>query len=128
MDSAFQGDLAAVENLVAQGAEIDGESRVWTSLHAAIENERIEIIRFLIGAGANIEVISGGMTPLAHAVDILIDGSMQQNKPIVEASMATIDLLVEAGVKLEPGIAAARDYGNAWVESYLNGKKSRSEQ
>ena len=63
------------------------------------------------------------MTPLAHAVDILIDGSMQQGEPIVEASMAMIDLLAAAGAKLDPGIEVAREYGNTWVESYLGRKK-----
>ena len=118
-DAAFDGDLAAVESLLSQGANIDGQGRVWTPLHAAIEHNRQEIARFLIAAGANLEVISGEMTPLAHAVDVLIDGSMQQSEPIVETSMAMIDLLAAAGAKLGPGIEVAREYGDAWVESHL---------
>ena len=122
-DSAFDGDLAAVERLLSQGADIDGQGRVWTPLHATIENERLEIARCLIAAGADLEVLCGDMTPLAHAVDILIDGSMQQGEPIVEVSMAMIDLLAAAGAKLDPGIEVAREYGNTWVESYLGRKK-----
>lgn len=122
-DSAFDGDLAAVESLLSQGADIDGQGRVWTPLHAAIENGQLEIARHLIAAGSHLEVISGEMTPLAHAVDVLVDGSMQQGKPIEETSMAMIDLLAAAGAKLDPGIEVAREYGDAWVESYLSRKK-----
>jgi Ankyrin repeats (3 copies) len=128
VDSAFQGDLAAVETHVAHGAEIDGQSRVWTSLHAAIESGQIEVIRFLIGAGANIEVISNGMTPLAHAVDVLIDSSVQQNRAIIDSSMSVIALLIEVGAELEPGIIVAKHYENIWVEGHLNGKKTQIEQ
>ena len=124
-DSAFDGDLAAVERLILQGAHIDGQCRAWTPLHAAIENNRLEITRCLISAGADLEGLCGGMTPLAHAVDVLIDGSMQQGEPIVETSMGMIDLLVAAGAKLEPGIEVAREYGNLWVENYLERRKGQ---
>ena len=124
-DAAFDGDLAAVEKLLSQGADIDGPGRVWTPLHAAVENGQLEIARHLIASGADLEVVCGGMTPLAHAVDILIDGSMQLGEPIVEASMTMINLLDASGAKLDPGIETARDYGNDWVESYLSRKKGR---
>jgi hypothetical protein len=122
-DAAFSGDLAAVKRLIALGADINAEGRVWNPLHAAIENDQIGVVRYLIRAGADLESLSSKVqipgTPLEHAVDLIIDSAMQQGIPIEKRSKLLIDLLVAAGARIEPGLETARHYHCAAIEEYL---------
>jgi hypothetical protein len=76
--AAFVGDVEAIERLLDVGANIDSDGRIWNALHAAIENGNVDCIELLIGRGADIErCATGTLSPLAHAVDIAIDGACQ---------------------------------------------------
>ena len=125
IDAAFEGDLDAVERLIAQGTSINAEGRVWNPLHAAIENQQFEVVRFLIHAGADLEFVSNTMTPLAHAVDVIIDGAMQQGRPVVAGPLELIDLLMAAGAQVGPGLKTARDYQCSAIEDHLQ-RRARS--
>jgi len=63
--------------MLHEGVNIDSKGRVWNALHAAIESEEFDCVKFLIGRGADIECINNNLSPLAHAVDISIDGTIQ---------------------------------------------------
>ena len=117
-DAAFRGDLEAVKALLVQGADINAEGRVWNPLHAAIENGQIEVIRYLIRAGADVE-FDYSSTPLAHAVDLIIDSSHQNDWSIDRCSKHLIDMLMDAGAHVEPGLMMARSYHCPAVEEHL---------
>ena len=52
-DAAFNGDLDIMRSLVEDGADVNAVGRVWNPLHAAIENDQIATVRFLLNAGAD---------------------------------------------------------------------------
>jgi hypothetical protein len=118
-DAAFKGDVDAVERLIAQGIDINAMGSVWNPLHAAVENAQVEVVRLLIRAGADLEFVCNKATPLSHAVDMIIDGAMQQNWSLERCSKQGIDMLLEAGADIEPGLETARAYQCAVVEDHL---------
>jgi hypothetical protein len=128
-EAAFDGDLAAVKRLIELGADINAEGRAWNPLHAAVENEQIAVVRYLIRSGADLESpCSKGQipfTPLEHAVDVIVDGAMQQGIPIEKGSKELLDLLVDAGARIEPGLETARHYHCGVIEDYLR-ERARS--
>jgi len=75
----------------------------------------------LIESGANIESMYefSKLTPFAHAVEILIDGSIQSENEITQSDYLLIDFLVSAGAVIDKGIEVAVDYKMKEVESYL---------
>lgn len=52
-DAAFNGDLDTVRSLIEAGADVNAVGRVWNPLQAAIENDQIEVVRYLLSVGAN---------------------------------------------------------------------------
>jgi uncharacterized protein len=67
--AARDGDLAAVEKLVARGADVNLQDRHgWTPLHFAAQALSKEVTAFLLGKGASVDKEDGhGNTPLFRA-------------------------------------------------------------
>lgn len=80
VDAAFAGDLEAVIRCVDDGFAIDGASfrTGQTPLIAAIENQRWSVTDWLLSHGASANAPGyAGMRPLHVAVDVLLDGLVQ---------------------------------------------------
>ena len=106
--AAFEGDVAAVARLLEAGADVDADGRIWNALHAAIENDDVACVRLLIEHGADVEHrAAGDLSPLAHAVDVAIDGAHQNAG---DERTDVIELLLEAGADPGPGLMVARGY------------------
>jgi ankyrin repeat protein len=119
-DAAFAGDLAEVERLLDAGADIDAAGSTWSALHAAIENEDLACVSLLLRRGANVERGSAaGVSPLAHAVDIAIDGHRQAGGTPGSEPTAIIDALLAAGAEPGSGIEMARAYDSKHLVAYL---------
>lgn len=91
----WRQDLAAVQQLLSAGANPNLPGRTWSSAIAcAGENDETgNIVRVLVNAGADINIQgSHGWTPLHHAVDIAIDGTIQQGRESVDWSVVGIFL------------------------------------
>ncbi len=77
-DAAREGNIEAVKQHLASGADVNGESEYGitpmkgTPLHQAVSQERHEIIELLIAKGANVNVrdIAFTLTPLDWAVKL----------------------------------------------------------
>lgn len=108
------GDLVAVEALIAAGADVNAADGGQTPLGSAIEHMRVDIARRLIAVGADVNHDPGdGWTPLVHAIDIESDSAWQAHH---EAGHETTDLtrmLLEGGALPTPeAFAIAERYGN----------------
>ena len=83
--AAFFGQRAAVERLIAAGADLDAISTNAlrnTAVHAAIAGKHVEVALLLIGAGADVTIAdSGGHTPFHIAAE---EGFV----PVVKALLA----------------------------------------
>lgn len=69
--AAVWGDLAAIEILLAHGADVNAAGEHgYTPLHEAVEQEQLEAARLLISRGASTDLKNDvGMTPL-HLAEI----------------------------------------------------------
>ena len=122
VQASFEGDARRILELLEAGAGINGYGRYWNPLHAAIENEQIECIDLLIKKGADLESTPKAhpdFTPLAHAVDIAIDGTMQRGGRPGEEPTEAILLLLAAGADPSPGLAVAEKYRSEFVARVL---------
>lgn len=114
-DACFQGHTDTVIAMLAEGVDLDWRHprQGWTALHAAVENDQLEVVRALVAAGADLEALdSAGWTPLCLAVDAEIDGSLQTGKSL---SLKITGFLLEeganprGGMKISP-LGIAQDY------------------
>ena len=119
-NAAFDGDLQTVERLLDEGADIEAIGKVWNPLHAAIENERTEIVELLLRRGASVEATIRGMTPLEHAVDISIDGTIQSGGQPGDEPLEIIQLLLGYGAHREPALALAKSFRSERVADVLS--------
>jgi ankyrin repeat protein len=110
VQAAFDGNLDEVARLLKGGANVDAEGQCWNPLHAAIENEHSSCVRLLLAHGADVNLRAGHLTPLAHAVDISIDGNNQTGGRPCDEPIEIVQLLVCAGADIEPGLFMARRY------------------
>jgi len=130
--AARGGDLAAVDQALAAGEAPDVENRIgYTPLMEACREGRVEVVRRLLGAGADVAHRGGalgmGMTALHLAADrdqaqvarLLLErglsvdvGNAQGTTPLAwalgEGSLATARVLLEAGA--DPGIEDANGF------------------
>lgn len=112
VQAAIDGDTESIDRLLDAGADIDAHGRNWNALHSAIEHENLACVRLLVRRGAALERPGGGLTPLAHAVDIAIDGALQTGAHPGDEQTEIVDLLLAAGADPAPGLAVARAYGS----------------
>jgi ankyrin repeat protein len=63
--AARSGDLGIVKELVTRGAKLDSQrgGNGTTALHAAIYSDHPEVVRYLVGRGADVEKRSAHITP-----------------------------------------------------------------
>jgi len=126
VQAAFEGDLETVERLLEAGADIDADGRIWNALHAAIENEDVACVRLLIDRGADVEHrAAGDMTPLAHALDIAIDGTHQTGGNPDDERTDIIQMLLDAGADPTPGLEVARGYRSQKLIDLLSAAVAR---
>ncbi len=91
-------DMLEVQRLIAAGANPNSPGSVWSSAIAcAGENDETgEIVRALVHAGANVNIQDeSGRTPLHQAVDVAIDGTIQQG--LSEIDWTVVGVLLELG-------------------------------
>jgi ankyrin repeat protein len=112
VQAAFNGDLATLRQLLLSGANVDALGPNWTPLHAAIENENVECVKALVQHGARIDLDVNGLTPLAHAVDIAIDGTIQTGGVPGDEPTAIVEFLIAQGADPKPGLEVAEGYGS----------------
>lgn len=55
--AAFKGDIARIKALLGKGADINGQDMAGrTALHLAVLNERVDVVRTLLEAGAEVDI------------------------------------------------------------------------
>jgi len=96
VQASHQGQLELVRTLVEEGVDINGTGRIWNPLHAAIENERVNIIIYLLASGADVDYPCNGMPPLHHAIDLEIDAATQADETDYPEPVVT-RILLDAG-------------------------------
>jgi ankyrin repeat protein len=126
VQAVFEGDVAEVARLLEAGADVDADGRIWNALHAAIENDDLACVRLLLDHGADVEHrAAGDLSPLAHAVDIAIDGAHQTGGNPGDERTDVIALLLEAGADPGPGLVVARGYRAAKLIDLLTAAVDR---
>lgn len=120
VDAAFNGNKYLMVKLMDKVFDINATSKSWNALHAAIENEKVECVQLLVDFGADLEIENLGLTPLAHAVDISIDGNIQNNGELGEEHTEIIDILLRSGANPNSGLALARKYGSKKIIEKLD--------
>jgi ankyrin repeat protein len=124
--AALNGKIDEIIRLLDLGVPIDAQDgEGWNALHAAIENEQKECVSLLIVNGADIACIVNGMTPLAHAVDISIDGTMQTGGSQGDEPVDIVRYLLSLGADPSPGLAVAKSYGSQKLITLLSATEDR---
>ena len=91
LQAAAYGDKAAIEKLLDQGVDIheyDGE--LTTSLHYAVYNDEIEVVKLLLKEGANPNdsgnystALTASLTQISYSIDMLLLSFAADPKEIV---------------------------------------------
>ena len=130
----WRQDLSAVQRLLNSGANPNLPGRAWSSAIAcAGENDETgEIVRALVAAGADLNIQDDyGRTPLHHAVDMAIDGTIQNNLDEIDWTVVGVylDLGAEPNIPDKNGktIAdVASAYGHDAKRSFENFMRTRA--
>ena len=111
--AAFDGDLATIRRLLAEGVDLEACNDMGqTPLHLAIENGNVEVVKFLLEAGADPDgLMSGCVTPLCHAIEVEGDSARQLDKD--EQSTAIIELLLAHGADVNHPCVWDRVHGKS---------------
>ena len=115
------GDIEYVKKCLLDGMNPNATcgNNGWTPLILAIEHRQIEIIKFLLKNGADINFqVNGGWSALHHAVDSEIDGTLQTccgnlEKTPIDLVMLLLENGADVDLKLDDGdtpIDIAKDY------------------
>lgn len=101
--AAAVGDIEYLKDVLSTGIDINIKSETgWTLLIYAVENDRNEMVEFLINNGADVNFqSSGGWTPLHQAVDLSIDGTIQSGRKQGEEPIDMIKFLLEKGAEVD---------------------------
>lgn len=118
-DAAFRGDVSEVERRLDAGEDVNAVDGVWNPLHAAIENSHLACIDLIVSRGADIERVCAELTPLAHAVDVAIDGTVQSGGRAGDEPTAVIARLLAAGAAPAPALKVARKYDSDKIAQLL---------
>jgi hypothetical protein len=105
--AAFDGDVESLALLLQKGR---GDPELGKALHLAIENEQTACVQKLLLAGAPLEHVYWEMTPLTHAVDISIDGTIQGGGRPGNEPTEVIKMLLKLGADRTAGLRLAREY------------------
>ena len=100
----WRQDLFEVHRLLNASANPNLPGRTWSSAIAcAGENDEVgNIVRALVAAGAKLNIRDEyGRTPLHHAVNVAIDGTIQQN--LDEIDWTVVGVFLELGA--DPNIS-----------------------
>jgi ankyrin repeat protein len=97
VDSSRSPSIERMKRLINAGADMDAlDGMGYNALNYALENDHMDAIRFLIEAGARLEVENAwGQTPLCHAYELGIPGLSDSHKKKEAAR-----LLIEAGADI----------------------------
>ncbi len=70
VEAAENGDLAAIQNLIAKGVNVNASEGdgIWTPLAAAAYRGHSEIVKVLLANGAEVDKADGYYTPLYYAI------------------------------------------------------------
>ena len=94
LDAAFGGNIEAVKQHIAAGADVNAKYEGWTPLHTAVEGGHKEIAELLIDNGADVNAMDkDGRTPLHFA-------SAKGHKEIAElliAEGADVNVIIQSG-------------------------------
>jgi ankyrin repeat protein len=129
VDAIWAGDIPAVEEMIANGADVNAPDAVGNQppLRLAIEQQWTEIVHLLIASGADVNRDRGqGWTPLVHAIDIESDGAWQRfHEPDRESTELTELLLAAGATPTEEAFRVAQEYGNRRASALLKRYASR---
>jgi ankyrin repeat protein len=122
-NAIMEDELYQVYSMVKDGIdfnEIDKSGK--TPLMLAVEFENIRLVELFITLGADINV-SGhqGFTALHHAVDVSIDGTIQNGGEQGEEPLSIISFLIENGADL----SAKTDEGKTPLDLATNYKSHK---
>ena len=100
LEMSFYGHLDQVKILVKEGVNVNGiGGNSMTPLFAALGGENYDIIQFLVNQGADIN--QGGWTLLHEAIDLAIDGMIQEETERPDANLLQIiKFLIDKGADL----------------------------
>lgn len=127
VNASFDGDTEAVTRLLDAGLNSSADDRLSNALHAAIENENLTCVQLLIRRGADVEhrAAAWNLSPLAHAVDIAIDATIQSGGCPGDEPTEIIHLLLDAGADPASGIQIAKDYKSVKIVELLTSAENR---
>jgi hypothetical protein len=123
---AFNDQLDDLKRELSEVENINEEGNIWNPLHAAIENENYECVQFLVESGADINYKIRGMNPLAHAVDISIDGTIQTGGQAGDEPIEIIDYLLIKGADFVDGLNLAEKYKSQRVINIINERRKKN--
>ena len=123
--AALHGRADEIVRLLDLGVPIDAQADGQNPLHAAIGNEQIECIHLLVSKGADVNYAIDGWSPLAYAVDIAIDGTIQRGGDQYDEPVETIRYLLSVGADPSPGLDVAKSYGSKKLVALLEAAKER---
>lgn len=117
MLSALSADLKNLSLLIENKADLDFVSQEGTALILAVQNNKIDSVRMLIEAGANLEVVDNesGLTALSNA--FVYGDRVEIAEALVKAG-ANIDHKSRDGESLRD-LAAQEAEMIDWLDSYL---------
>ncbi|UKS27307.1 ankyrin repeat domain-containing protein [Paenibacillus sp. HWE-109] len=121
--AAAVGDIEYIVSSISKGMNINNVSETgWTLLMYAVENERKEVVEFLLNHGADVNFQSfGGWTPLHQAVDASIDGTIQTGGKQGEEPVDMIEYLLDNGADVD--IKDSRGLSPIDIAKSYNSKK-----
>lgn len=145
LEAAQRGDLARVQALLEAGVDVDSKNRYGASaLTFATEKRRIEVVRFLLKSGADVNVrdtfyhqtpLSWSLDNQSHDISILLlehgceevamalmYGVREKNLPLVKAALARGPL---PDFEIETALEIARNQDSKLIAQLLEGSERK---